>query len=85
MAAELKTNNMTNTPFKLKSGNSPLSKGKTSWKEFFGMIKKDTMMVPKYFVKSVATTAKKVATDVAKTTKSSKKKEAKTGFTSRKI
>jgi len=50
------------TPFKMRSGNSPLNKDKTSWKEFFGKVKKDPMILPKTFGKSL----KEVYVDTAK-------------------
>ena len=56
---------MSNTPFKLRSGNSPFNKNKSSWKEFFGMVKKDPMIVPKTFIQSI----KKVGTDAYKKVK----------------
>ena len=54
------------SPFTMKSGNSPLNKN--GIKKFFGMVKKDPMIVPKTFVQSI----KKVGTDIYKKVKAKK-------------
>jgi hypothetical protein len=73
LAEELKTNNMSNTPFKLRSGNSPLKdkdlekrlkkggyKKGGSMKNFFGAVVKDPMILPTVFGRSLKTTAKNI-------------------------